>query len=420
MQFVAAKMAPPFSLVSKFFLASVLAWVACWVIALAQWESIQGHYFQPLLLGLVHIATLGWITMIIFGAMYQLVPVILEVPLWSVRLGAWHFWIYSFSVIGLIVGFFRYTVGSHLDITAALVSLASYLFIFNIARTMLSVKHWNLTGYFLLAALSYFFLTVSMGLLLAINLGHPFISKPHIEYLKIHAHLGLVGWVSMVIMGVALKLLPMFAIAHDFPQKPAWFSFWLVNFGLLGAMVEKTFGETKILYPFYGLLLAAGLILYIVQIILILKIRLRKALDVAMKHAIVSFAFLFIAAVLGIVALFLPSTSPHAASLALAYGFVAIVGFISSLIVGEMYKVVPFLVWYHKYSSSAGIDRVPMLSEMINGRIASIEFYLFTIGVTLAPIAFIVQLPQLLFVGIASLTLSAFLFAYNILVSFRR
>jgi len=37
-------------------------------------------------LTLVHLAALGWTIMIIMGAMHQLVPVVLEVPLYSAKL----------------------------------------------------------------------------------------------------------------------------------------------------------------------------------------------------------------------------------------------------------------------------------------------------------------------------------------------
>src|SRR5690554_4101227 len=48
--------------------------------------DLAGHYFAPRILAVVHTAALGWGTMMIFGAAYQLLPVIAERTLYSSRL----------------------------------------------------------------------------------------------------------------------------------------------------------------------------------------------------------------------------------------------------------------------------------------------------------------------------------------------
>ena len=51
--------------------------------------ELSGHYYHPRVLALTHAVTLGWITMSILGASYQLIPIVLERPLWSERLARW-------------------------------------------------------------------------------------------------------------------------------------------------------------------------------------------------------------------------------------------------------------------------------------------------------------------------------------------
>ncbi len=53
------------------FLAASLsvAWLA---------PELTGHYYHPRLLALTHTVTLGWITLAIMGASYQLIPIVLE------------------------------------------------------------------------------------------------------------------------------------------------------------------------------------------------------------------------------------------------------------------------------------------------------------------------------------------------------
>lgn len=48
--------------------------------------QLFGHHFQPKVLAIVHSLALGWGTMVIYGAAYQLVPVIFERSLRSSKL----------------------------------------------------------------------------------------------------------------------------------------------------------------------------------------------------------------------------------------------------------------------------------------------------------------------------------------------
>lgn len=406
--------APPFKMVSRYLLTATFFFVALCLYALLAWEDIHGHFFQPRLLALTHIATLGWITMAIFGAMFQLVPVVLSVPLWSPRLASWQYWIFLAGVLGLVTGFWTFSVGLEIDVSALLLLTAGYAFIYNMLRTMARVETWDLTAYFLLAALGYFFITITLGATLALNLGHAFISRSHIDYLKIHAHFGLLGWVSMVIMGVALRLIPMFAIAHGYSQRPGRIAFWTVNLGLLGTMVELTFGATPVLLGIYSGLVIVGLVAYALQIIVVLNVRLRRALDVSMRHAIVSFAMMIIGAVLGLTAAFAPLDRPMYERVALAYGVTALVGFMSSLIIGEMYKIIPFLVWYNKYASRAGLEKVPTLKEMVQERLARAAFWVFCAGAAGMISGVFLEVQPVFGAGAGLMFLASLMFSYNI------
>ena len=44
-------------------------------------RELTGHYYHPRVLALTHTVTLGWITLTIMGASYQLVPIVLGRPI---------------------------------------------------------------------------------------------------------------------------------------------------------------------------------------------------------------------------------------------------------------------------------------------------------------------------------------------------
>src|SRR5690606_5749695 len=67
--------------------------------------ELTGHYFNPHILAIVHTAALGWGTMIIFGAAYQLLPVICEQELFSTRIAFLSYLLLTTGSIGLIACF---------------------------------------------------------------------------------------------------------------------------------------------------------------------------------------------------------------------------------------------------------------------------------------------------------------------------
>jgi cbb3-type cytochrome oxidase subunit 1 len=69
-------------------------------------RELAGHYYQPRILALTHTATLGWITLTIMGASYQIIPIVLERPIWSERLGRWQFALLAVGIVGMVGHFF--------------------------------------------------------------------------------------------------------------------------------------------------------------------------------------------------------------------------------------------------------------------------------------------------------------------------
>lgn len=417
---LASSLAPPFSMVSKYFAAALVSFVLLCGLMVLNAVDLLGHHFQPKLLALTHIATLGWITMVMFGAMFQLIPVVLEVRLFSSRLGEIQFWLYSIGTAGLVYGFWTFRVGAPMTVSAAMVTSAMLLFILNIIATMGRVKRWNLTGLFLLASLLYLAITAIAGLLLTINLGYPFISRIHLDYLKIHAHIGFIGWVVMVIMGVGIKLIPMFGLSHGFSTKPAQAALVLVNVGLLGISVEWLFTGIPWLFTVYGVILALGLLSFLLQLMLILKQRMRRIPDLGMKHSMIAFLYFLLSIMCGLILAFAEIGDPVLKEgIVLMYGGMIILGFFSMLIIGQMYKIVPFLVWFHTFSSKVGKEPVPMLKDMIHETVGRVQFWIINVGIILVLAGFGLAQPLVLLIGLTGVFIASLLFAFNIISVFR-
>lgn len=74
-------------------------------------DAFIGHYFNPKLLGITHLLTLGWVSMVISGALYQLLPVVWEVKLFGERLGSAAFGLLGAGAVAIAVSFWQFRLG---------------------------------------------------------------------------------------------------------------------------------------------------------------------------------------------------------------------------------------------------------------------------------------------------------------------
>lgn len=414
---IASAYSPPFRIVSKYFIAAIFSFVLLNLFLLLNHSDITGHHFNPKILTITHIATLGWITMIIFGALFQLIPVVLEIKLFSEKLAEIQFWIYTIGVIGLLYCFWYFSTGLYMNISAILLNIAMFIFAFNIIMTFTRVKKWNITGLYLGAAIFYLIITAIAGLLLAINLGTPYIKIDHLQYLNLHAHTAFIGWVSMVVMGVTFKLIPMFTLSHGYNLKFGHWAFWLINIGLLG--INYIFHNERIHFLYYVLtpMISVGIILFLIQVYIIFKNRVRRKLDTGLRFSSYAYLMLALTTLLGTFIAFIDYQ--NIINLTLIYGYMIIFGYLSMLIVGQMYKIVPFLVWYHKYSSKVGIEKVPMLKEMFNEKVAQYGFYFMITALFGSLFSFAFSNQYGLIISFAVMLLSSLIFSFNMITIFR-
>jgi len=415
---IATAYAPPFKIVAKYFIAAIIDFVILNFLLMLNYKDITGFYFQAKILAITHLLTLGWISMTIFGAMFQLVPVVLETKLFSEKLADIQFWIFILGVIGLATGFWNFDTGLHLNASAILLNIAILIFAINMIGTFIYVKKWNITGWYLIAAVIYLTITAVAGFLLTYNLWHPYISINHLQYLKLHAEVAVIGWVTMVVMGVSYKLIPMFTLSHGYSMKSSKWAFWLVNIGLVGINTFFHFENNMIEILVSSLFIAAGIAFFLFQVYLIYKNRLRKKRDIGIKYSVFSFYMLAIVTLFGLVFSFIDlSGIPN---IYLIFGYLVFFGYLSMLIVGQMYKIVPFLAWYHKYSSKVGLEPVPMLKDMFNEKYALASYYLMTTAIITTTVSFIINSQIALLFSFGLMFLGSLIFAFNITAILRK
>lgn len=85
----------------------------------------------------------------------------------------------------------------------------------------------SITVWFIRLAIIYFVLAIILGL-------HMSVAGPVYPWMPIHAHFNLLGWMSMMIYGVAYHILPRFSGRQLFSDRLAYWQLWLANIGLVG------------------------------------------------------------------------------------------------------------------------------------------------------------------------------------------
>ncbi len=90
----------------------------------------------------------------------------------------------------------------------------------------------RLTILFIKSSLIYFAVAVLVGLDITFMPGHLGPMMP------VHAHLMLLGWITMMIYGVAYHILPRFSASPLYSDKMANVQFYLAHIGLIGMAVS--------------------------------------------------------------------------------------------------------------------------------------------------------------------------------------
>jgi hypothetical protein len=124
-----------------------------------------------------------------------------------------------------------------------------------------------------------------------------------------------------------------------------------------------------------ALLLAAGLLCFLAQARQFYRHRHRPALDPGMRLAAGGLVLLGGGLVLAVPVL-AGYGSPRVAT---AYVLAVVLG-ISLFVAAHYYKIVPFLVWYHRFGPLAGQGPVPRVSELYSARIAGLAGALLFLG----------------------------------------
>jgi hypothetical protein len=138
---------------------------------------------------------------------------------------------------------------------------------------------------------------------------------------------------------------------------------------------------------------------------------MRRHLDVYAQDMIVSGVFLILSTLL------IPFITNE--KVMKVFMIFLILGFISSFVVGHIYKIVPFLVWNEKFAPLVGKQKVPMLAEMVHDKASQIEFNAKIATILFLTIGILAESASMITIGKVLFIINAILVAGNVVYIFK-
>ena len=406
--------APPLALPLRFFLtAPLFLLIAALVIAVSP-DALASRW-TPAALALTHALTLGFLAMAIFGALMQMLPVVAGSPLPAPRVLAWLSHVpLALGTVALMAGFLTAEslafgtgvillgIGLTAFLTAAAVSLARAAAGVTVNGIRFAVTSLAITLVFGLA----------LSLLRA-GCGIPF----GVEAVRAaHVAFGLLGWVLLLVIGIAYQVVPMFQLTPPYAPRLAR---WLA--GALFALVALHSAAPLLPAAARRLVdagLAAGILAFALATLRLQARRRRTLPDVTLDFWRLGMASLIACVLVWLAAQVHPAWTGSGVY-PLLLGVLFIGGFAVSVVNGMLYKIVPFLAWFHlqaQLQARAGI--IPTMRDMIGEGRARRQFRVH-LGACALLVAGLLW-PPLIRAGGILLALSAMLLWINLLSATRQ
>lgn len=402
--------------VLPFYGYAALAFLMATILLLLSASNITSHYFLPHTLAITHIMALGWGTMMILGASHQLVPVLIEGKLYSNTLAYTSFILSAIGIPLLVYGFYVFNLGLHTLCGGIFINLAIISYLINLAVSMVKSKYENVHAFFIFTAAIWLLTTTIVGLLLVYNFTNSLMPKTSLAYLPLHAHMGIVGWFLLLVMGVGSRLIPMFMISKYNNTRQLWWMYGLINGGLLAFICIFLYTDSRLLLGIPLIAVASAIILFGNFCFKTYQHRIRKKVDEQMKISLLSVLMLLLPVIfLIIIIILLILSEKENVHLIITYGFIIFFGWITAIILGMTFKTLPFIIWNKVYHHLAGKGKTPNPKDLFSNKIFIWMCIFYVLGFILFSAGILFHVALILQLAAALLVITSLLYNWNVI-----
>ncbi|NYT65974.1 hypothetical protein H0A58_08335 [Alcaligenaceae bacterium] len=374
---------PAFSAPLRFFLnVPIFTFLAAGLLLWSGPLALESQW-HPVTLALTHLLTLGVLTSAILGALLQILPVATNASIWRPRLTATV--VHTLLTLGTftLVSAFLWGLPILFKLATPLLALA---FIWMIAAVVLGLQQHRMSidprsAEEILAvrlAIAALFATVVLGVSLAVALGWQW-DAPLVLLTHLHSTWGLLGWVGIMIMGISFQVIPVFQVTELYPARLSrWLTPYLFSVLILWTSSMLWLANTSVLIRLLEGLLASICLTYAISTLHLLWTRKRKQADVTTLFWRTAMLSLLAAAAMVLISTITGTLLP------VPLGILIIVGVGWSAINGLLYKIIPFLVWYHSQRDlQLALRVVPKVKQIMPDAVGKRQYWVHAAGLTL-------------------------------------
>ena len=361
--------APPISVPYRFFLtAPLFGAIAGLILVFLGPETLQSRWSQGAL-AMTHLIVVDFMLQAMCGSLLQFVAVVAGANIWRPRLVAAV--VHPLITAGAVLLAAAFLMERPLlFLLAALVfATALGLFLCVMAMALLRTPAHGMSIHILRVAVCGLLVTLVLGAMLAVTLGLqgevlPVSSLPAL--INVHVAWGLGGWALMLVIGVSILVVPMFQLT---PAYPVWLTrllpaalllvllLWSLQLFVPGAVAQVWQPRVALA----GVLLAGA---YAATTLWLQSRRRRRLVDATFTFWRGAMLALLLFTLSWIAFEVLPALGEHPRA-PLWLGVLILPGLFLSVIMGMLYKIMPFLNWLHLQRQGGSAMPPPNMKQMI-------------------------------------------------------
>ncbi len=396
--------APPISAPLRFFLSAPIFGIIAGILILFSDQTMLLSRFSTQTILLTHILTIGFLALVMFGALVQMLPVLagVNIPKASLFSAISHFFMtvgLFLMIAGMLLNIGKITLVSSLFLGIGF--LAIILPMLYASKNIVSV---TASARALITGLTIALVITLMGMHLLASHGLGKFSSTHLLFANIHSVFAIFGFAGVLIIGVAFQVLPMFYVAPRFKRFCKQKVVWLITSGLALWVVLNIF------LPSFATVAKIWIALFFwafsTTVFLKLRARRRPIKDTTIWYWYFASVSMTLGTFAWVIDDFLGEQYIVLVSILIGGGFIL------SIMQGMLYKIVPFLVWFHL--NAKGYMNIPTMNEMVNKKLSLVQFALFAISM----VGFLLSafMPSLIAIFAITFILSMVLLEYNIIL----
>jgi hypothetical protein len=359
--------APPLAAPWRFFLTAPLFLILAGVLLAVAGPVIFSSRWLPETLALIHLLTIGFMLQVMIGALIQALPVVAGADLRRPLLLAQSVHIALNAGVLLLTAGFLANAPPLLRAAALLLALGVGGFLLAAAVAVLPLPSTSPTIRGIKLSLAGLAGVAGLGLTLALGLAHGW-ALPYPQLTELHAVWGLAAWGGVLLAAMAYVVVPMFQLTPGYPASPSW---WypplLLALALLWGLAVALAWPWLARFAQGGLALAS---LAFAGLTLRLQSQRRRArVDATSRYWQIGLVAACGALTMLLAAALWPPVAGHPAWTPLL-AILLLTGTFIPLIIGMLYKIVPFLAWMHLQRRMQPGQPAPNMNRLLPDSVA--------------------------------------------------